>query len=361
MGGKRLVNNIINSCIKCKKLRGQQQLQKMADLPKVRVTPAPPFSYVGLDVFGPWLVRTRRTRGGVANSKRWAVLFTCLTTRAIHIELIESMDTSSFINALCRFLAIRGLAIQLRSDCGTNFTGAYNELQSCLKAMNNPTVQSYLSSEGCEWIVNSPHASHTGGVWERMIGVTRRILDSTLTDTSPAHLTHEVLSTLMAEVTAIENARPLVPVPTDPDMPEILTPSNLLTQKSQSLKAAPGNFSQADLYSRQWRQVQYLANVFWARWRKEYLPMLQPRRKWQHATRNLEEGDLVLLCSKELPRNSWPLARITKTYVTDDGKVCKVDLVAAKDGTKKSYTRPVTKVILLRSEADFEKMKTLVG
>ena len=194
-----------------------------------------------------------------------------------------------------------------------------------------------------------------------MIGVTRRILDSTLTDTSPTHLTHEVLSTLMAEVKAIVNARPLVPVPTDPDMPEILTPSNLLTQKSQSLKAAPGNFSQADLYSRQWRQVQYLANVFWARWRKEYLPMLQPRRMWQHATRNLEKGDLVLLRSKELPRNSWPLARITKTYVTDDGKVRKVDLVTAKDSTKKSYTRPVTKVILLRSEADFEKMKTLVG
>ena len=105
--GKRIVNNVINSCIKCKKLRGQQQIQKMADLPVKRLTPAPPFSYVGLDVFGPWTVSARRTRGGVANSKRWAVLFTCLTIRAIHIELLESMDTSSFINALCRFLALR--------------------------------------------------------------------------------------------------------------------------------------------------------------------------------------------------------------------------------------------------------------
>lgn len=278
----------------------------MADLPKARLTPAPPFSYVSLDVFGPWLVRTWRTRGDVANNKRQVVLFTCLTTRAIHMELIESMDASSFINALRRFLALRGPAIQLRSDRGTNFTGAYNELQSCLEAMNNPTVQSYLSSEGCEWIFNSPHASHIGGAWERMIGVARCILDSILADISPACLTHKVLSTLMAEVTAIVNARPLVPVPTDPDMPEVLTPSTLLTQKSQSLKAAPGNFSQTDLYSRQWRQ--YLANVFWAHWRKEYPPMLQPRRKWQHETRNLEEGDVVLLHSKELPRNSWPLA-----------------------------------------------------
>ncbi|XP_022808943.1 uncharacterized protein LOC111345924 [Stylophora pistillata] len=124
VGGKRLVNTIINSCIKCKKLRGRKQIQKMADPPKARLTPAPPFSYVGLEAFGPWLVRTRRTRGGAMNNKRWVVLFTCLATRAIHIELIESMDTSSFINALRRFLALRGPALQLRSDCGTNFTGS---------------------------------------------------------------------------------------------------------------------------------------------------------------------------------------------------------------------------------------------
>jgi len=238
--------------------------------------------------------------------------------------------------------------------------GAYNELLSCIKDMNNPTVQSYLSSEGCEWIFNFPHASHTGGVWECIIGVARRILDSILADISPTRLTHKVLSTLMPEVTAIVNARPLVPVPADPDMPEVLIPSTLLTQKSQRLKATPGNFSQTDLYSRQWRQVQYLANVFWAR-SKEYLPTPQPRRKWQHETRNLEEGELVPLRSKELPRNSWPLARITKTYPSEDGKVRKIDFMTAKDGTAKSYTRPVTEVILSRSEADFKKMKTLLG
>lgn len=83
----------------------------MADLPIDQLTPAPPFSYVGLDVFGPWLISARQTRGGIANSKHWAVLFTCLTTRAIHIEVIESMDTSCSINALRRFLALRGPAV----------------------------------------------------------------------------------------------------------------------------------------------------------------------------------------------------------------------------------------------------------
>ena len=118
VGSKRAVNSTINNYIKCTKLRGRQQMQKMANFPIDRLTPAPPFSYGGLDIFGPWLVSARRTRGGMAISKRWAVLFTCLTTRAIHIEVIESMDASCFINALRRFLALRGPAVQLRSDCG---------------------------------------------------------------------------------------------------------------------------------------------------------------------------------------------------------------------------------------------------
>lgn len=202
--------------------------------------------------------------------------------------------------------------------------GARNELQTCLTEMDDMTIQSYLANEGCDWIFNPPHASHVGGVWERMIGVTRRILDSILADLGPRRLTHEVLTTLMAEVTAIVNARPLVPVPSDPDMPEIFTPATLPTHKSKTLKATAGNFSISDLYSKQWRQVQYLANTFWTRWRKEYLPTLQSRRKWQNETRNLEEGDSVLLRCKDTPRNHWPLARIAKAYVSADGKVRKL-------------------------------------
>ena len=144
-------------------------------------------------------------------------------------------------------------------------------------------------------------------------------------------------------------------------MPEVLTPAILLTQKTQSLKATPGNFSCADLHSKQWQQVQHLANVFWHRWQKEFLPTLQPRRKWEHDTKNLEEGDLVLLRCKDLPRNSWPLARITKTSTSVDGKVRKIELLTAKDGSRKSYTRPVTEVILLRSEDDLKKMRSTVG
>ena len=166
---------------------------------------------------------------------------------------------------------------------------------------------------------------------------------------------------LMAEVAAIMNARPLTPVPTDPGMPEILTPATLLTQKPQSLKAPPGCLDTVDLFSKQWQQVQHLANIFWCRWQKEYLPTLQLRWKWQHDTRNLKEGDLVLLCFKELAQNDWPLARVTKALPSADGKVRKMQLVTTKQGTRRHFTRPVTERILLRTEEEFQKMKTPAG
>ncbi|KAL3190402.1 hypothetical protein MRX96_019346 [Rhipicephalus microplus] len=100
------------------------QEQKMADQPKDRLTTDPLFTNVAVDIFGPCIVTARRTTGGVSKNKRWALLFTCLSIRAVDIEVVEGLDTSSFINALRRFLAIRGLLKQIRSDRGTNFVGA---------------------------------------------------------------------------------------------------------------------------------------------------------------------------------------------------------------------------------------------
>ncbi|XP_073536971.1 uncharacterized protein [Phyllobates terribilis] len=124
VGMKRCVSSVLHKCIKCQKLRGKQQHQQMANLPADRLNTDQPFTYVGVDAFGPWSVITRRTRGEAANSKRWALLFTCHSIRAVHIEVIESMDSSCFINAPRRFFSLGGPAKQLRSDCGINFVGA---------------------------------------------------------------------------------------------------------------------------------------------------------------------------------------------------------------------------------------------
>ena len=352
VGVRKRINSILHKCVICNKLRGKATEQKMADLPIDRLSTEPPFTYVGLDVFGPWTVVARRTRGGQAQSKRWATLFTCMSTRAIHIELIDSMDSSTFINALRRFFALRGPAKQIRSDCGTNFIGACKELEILLTDPHGPKVSKYLSGEGCSWIFNPPHASHMGGVWERMIGVSRRILDSMLQQASPSRLTHDVLSTLMAEVTGIVNSRPLTPISTDPDSPFLLTPAMLLTQKICTLFPPPGDFKEADLHRQQWRQVQHLANTFWSRWRREYLATLQSRCKWQEDQRNLKEGDVVLLKDAQAKRNEWPMALVTKAIACSDGRVRKVELRVARHGTIKTFFRPNSETVLLMPTKD---------
>nr|XP_023661387.1 uncharacterized protein LOC111840623 [Paramormyrops kingsleyae] len=349
LGGKRLISAVIHKCVICRKLRGRLESQKMADLPEDRVTPEPPFTSVGIDVFGPWSVMTRRTRGGSADNKRWAVLFTCLSTRAVHIELIETMSASSFINSLRRFFAIRGPAKLLRSDRGTNFVGACKEL-NFYRA--DSTVQDYLLNKGCTWIFNPPHASHMGGVWERLIGVARRILDGMLLQDRPTRLTHEILSTFMVEVTAIMNARPLVPVSTDPDNPMVLTPAMLLTQKVNSLSAPTGNFETAGLHVKQWKQVQNLADAFWKRWKREYLSTLQSRSKWTQNRPNVQTGDVVLLKDGQESRDVWPVGRVVSVSPSRDGRVRKVEVKVVNQGTTRSYLRPISDIVVLVSEKD---------
>lgn len=138
----------INKCVTCKKLRRPVVEQRMADLPADRTEVTPPFTNVGFDVFGPWTIRSRKTPGGAANSKRWGLVFTCLSSRAIYIELLESMDASSFICALRRFLALRGPVSILRCDRGTNFIGAKLESGNALREMDQCKVKSYLNDRG---------------------------------------------------------------------------------------------------------------------------------------------------------------------------------------------------------------------
>ncbi|XP_069109978.1 uncharacterized protein [Argopecten irradians] len=348
-GVKRLVSFVIHHCVKCRKLRGKHSQQKMADLPVDRVTPSPPFTFVGVDVFGPWTIVTRRTRGGSASSKRWAVLFTCLSSRAVHIELLEEMSSSSFINSVRRFYAIRGKVAEFRSDRGTNFVGAISDLDATAIFIEDLNIKEFLRESGTIWKFNPPHASHFGGSWERMIGVARRILDSMFLNNN-RNLTHEVLSTFMAEVTAIINARPLIPVSTDVDEPLILSPATLLTQKTGSRIESFEYFNQKDMLRSQWKHVQVLAEQFWSRWRKEFLPVLQARRKWNHESRNLEEGDVVLMKDEQTARNDWPLGVITRTFPSEDGLVRKVEIQISREGKKSTFVRPVTQVVVICSK-----------
>ena len=345
VGGKRLVSSVIHRCVQCKKLRGHFESQKMSELPSDRLEKAPPFTYVGLDTFGPWSVTTRKTRGGAANSKRWAILFTCLCVRAIHIEVVEDMSSSAFINALRRFIAVRGKVKQFRSDRGTNFVGATDDLKINAINVEDETVKQFFLDTGSTWLFNTPHSSHMGGVWERMIGTVRRILESMLVEVK--NLTHEVLVTLMAEISAIVNSRPLVPVSYDSEAPEVLTPTMLLTQKTDADVQSLTQLDVKDLYRSQWKRVQHLADIFWTRWQREYLHTLQSRRKWANEHKSLQVGDIVLMKDHVMGRLYWPIGRVEKVFPSEDGRIRKIEVRTVRDGKVVNYVRPVVEVIFL--------------
>ncbi|KAK6186381.1 hypothetical protein SNE40_008426 [Patella caerulea] len=180
--------------------------------------------------------------------------------------------------------------------------------------MNHEHIRQFLLKRSCDYFelkMNVPSASHMGGIWERQIRTVRSILSS-LMDQSGTQLDDESLRTFMCEAAAVVNSRPLTTdTLNDINSLEPLTPNNLLTMKSKILLPPPGNFQQPDVYSRKrWRRVQYLANVFWTRWRVEYLQNLQTRQKWTQLIRNVQVGDIVLIKDTDSPRNSWNLGRV---------------------------------------------------
>ena len=357
IGGTSAVSNFVSKCIKCRPL----VQQKLADLPEDRVEPAPPFTYSAVDYFGPFLIKEGRKE-----VKRYGVLFTCMASRAIHLESANTLDTDSFINALRRFQAERGPIRQLRSDRGSNFVGAQRELQEALNEMDENKVRSTLLEENCKWFsfkMNPPSASHMGGSWERQIRTVRSILTSLLAE-SGRQLDDESFRTLLKEIQAVVNSRPLaLNDMSSADSPEPLTRNHLLTMKSKALMPPPGVFQREDVYlRRRWRRVQHLTNAFWERWRKEFLSTLQLRKKWIKPQRNMAVNDVVLMKDENAPRNVWRLARVKEVFPSQDGLVRKVKLAMAARSLDKNgkrieevqyLDRPVHKLVLIQ-EGDRE-------
>ncbi|XP_069122218.1 uncharacterized protein [Argopecten irradians] len=255
------------------------------------------------------------------------------------------MSSSCFINAVRRLYAIRGKVKQFRSDRGTNFVGATSDLG--VTVIESRDMKDFFSTHGATWIFNHPHASHFGGIWERMIGVSRRILDAMLLGNKGNDLNHEVLCTFLAEVTAIINARPLVPVSSDPEQPFILSPSTPLTQKTedQTWTESFQHLGLKDMYHSQWRHVQVLAERFWCRWRTVYLASLQPRRKWQEKSCNVMVGNVVLMKDSQTARNDWPMGLVTRVFPSEDELVRQVELRVCSDNTISNFIRPVSEMV----------------
>ena len=342
LGGSKTISNFIRKCVICRKLRRQTETQRMADLPKDRVEPSPPFTYVGMDCFGPFITKQNRKE-----VKRYGLLFTCLCSRAVHIEMLDDMSTDSFINGLRCFMAIRGIVRQIRCDQGSNFVGAKNEFEKELKSAK---LNSFMAEKQCEFVMNAPYSSHTGGIWERQIRTVRNIMNAILTQ-HPGRLDDSCLRTFFYEAMAIVNSRPLtISEINDPKELEPLTPNHILTAKTGIPPPPPGEFVREDLYVRKrWRRVQFLLEQFWSRWKREYMMNLTLRQKWHTAQRNIRQGDIVLVKDEDLSRNKWPLAKVVEANPDTDGLVRRVRVMIGNklSGKPSVLERSVHKLVLL--------------
>ena len=321
--------------------------QQMAKLPDERTEPSPPFTFVGMDCFGPALVKNGRKE-----TKRYGLLFTCLSSRAVHLEMLDDLTADAFINGLRCLIAIRGPVQKLFSDQGTNFVGASNELKSELQERLPRTF------EDCEFIFNTPHASHAGGVWERQVGTVKSVLKATMA-LHPGRLDDSSLRTFLYEVMSIVNSRPITTISQDPTSPKPLSPNNVLTMKSRAPTPPKGPFLKEDIFLRKrWRRVQYLLEQFWCRWRREYVSEIAKRSKWHMPRRNLHQDDIVLIVDEGSPRNEWNMGRVLNPIQSKDGLVRKATILVGSRNLDKNGKRnnqpsilepPVQKLVLIQA------------
>ena len=311
--GKSTVKKALSKCLVCRFWKAKPGVQKMANLPAHRVTPNPPFTACGTDLMGPITIKIGRS-----DVKRYVCIFNCLATRAVHFEVVESLDTTAFIQAFRRFCNRRtSRPKHMYSDNGGNFIAANCELNDGLKALKSQKFNDALATEQIIWHFNPPLASHQGGFYETFFRLVRKIIQCTVDE---ATLREYELLTLMTEIERILNDRPITSLPDSPHEMAALTPSMILTGSLGS--SSPLNVPlKADAYRHSWRKTQYLADLFWQRWLREYLPLLQKRPKWFGTSPNLQPGDLVLVKDENAKRSLWPKAVVIEVMPDSTGLV----------------------------------------
>lgn len=346
LSARRVIRQRIHKCNICFRLRPRPIYPLMADLPDSRVRQAAKaFTHTGCDYAGP-IPYTPVRRRGVRSEKAYICVFTCLTTRAVHIEVATDLSTPSFLAALKRFLSRRGPVQFMYSDNGTNFKGADTYLRDLYKFLNDDyrlkLEQEYAESR-ITWKFICPRSPHWAGAWESMVKVIKvhlyRVIGQQL-------LSYEELCTVLTQIECLLNSRPLTVLSSDPAEPTALTPSHFLN--TAPLLSLPAPEIQAEPVSLLHRHslLDKLVQSFWNRWKSEYLHGLQVRQKWNLPSVPVVPGMVVVVIDDNSPPLYWPLAIVEKVHPSKDGIIRAVTVKTAK-GT---YVRPVVRLCPLPSQ-----------
>ena len=289
-------------------------------MPRERIdTTGQPFETTGVDFAGPLYVKPD-------NKKVYIALFTCAVTRAVHLELVTDLSADAFLLAFRRFISRRGICNVIYSENARTFKRAEQDLKCLWNLMKGKEMQELFTEKRISWIYIVERAAWWGGMWERLMRPVKTCLRKML---GRSCLEREELDTLICEVEAVINSRPLTYLHTESNEPSPFTPAHFLTgQRITTLPSYPAHNSSMDKtnatqLNRRWQYRQRLSNHFWNRWRRDYLMELRS----VHCMSNLNQsapfkvGDVVLLHEDKQPKHMWKMGRIEETFMGRDGKV----------------------------------------
>lgn len=324
----------------------------MADLPSERVSPAPPFLRVGVDYCGPFQVKYPIRRS--AARKHFVAIFVCLVTKAIHLELVSDLTSEAFIAAFKRFVARRGKPVLVMCDNATNFVGAKRKLDELRQLFIEERFQDLVTrgviEEGIEFRFIPARSPNFGGLWEAAVKSFKGHFKRTIGDRV---LQYDEMITVLTQIEAILNSRPLTPVSNDPSDFEALTPGHFLVQRPLTAIPEPSLEDRQQNRLSMWQQAQDYVQQIWTKWSTQYLSDLHNRTKWTRKRDNISVGTLVLLKEDKLPPLKWKLGRVIEIHAGSDGNI-RVVTVKTQDG---QYQRAISKICVLpiRDNLDSEQ------
>ncbi|XP_065178471.1 uncharacterized protein LOC135809125 [Sycon ciliatum] len=332
--GKQMVKSHRHHCVGCQKVWRKPATPRMGPLPDLRTQgPLLAFARTAVDFAGPFLVKRGRGR---TQEKRYVAVFTCLQSRACHLELVTSLDTTGFKMALTRFCKRRGTPEMLLTDNGSNFVATERELREAVAQLDHADLTSEYAGQGIEWKFNPPRSPHFGGVFERIVRSMKQVLQTVL---YKADLTEEELQTVLVQAEALINSRPLTTLSEESEDLEPLTPLHFLVGHSRvatALEATP----EGGLH-RRWQLLQDLMKRIWKRWLREIVARANLETKWHRDSASVTVGKILMMLDESLPRTQWPLGRVVATYPGKDGKVRVVDVKVKGKVYKRSVHRLV--------------------
>ena len=286
----------------------------------------------------------KQTRKTCATAKRYGAVFACLTTWAVHLELIGNFTlnftTDNFTLGLRRYISGRGYPLEIFSDNETNFIGGVRELHETISELDQNKIYKELAAKRIKWNFSPPASPKMNEAMEAVVKITKIALKTVVRDSL---FTAEMLATYLTEIESLINGRPLIPISDDVKVMEALTPNHFLLGGSNlnvNISISQDNVSK---FRTKWKSIQDMLSVFWKRWIAEYLPLLVQRKKWNLNTRNSRVDDLVGIADENLSRANWPLGRIIEIFPGSD-KVIRVAKMKTSQGV---YVRPTANLCLL--------------